>query len=128
MAHTTTETLLAAVDRAAGKYIPTERENQIAIRLNRLLARDGDGLIVAAPRKDRGTGDARGLVVIEPAGGGKSTLIKNALSDHPLLQATVSRPRPWIHVDAPSPTKTKSLGIEIVKATGYQDVSRSNSE
>jgi type II secretory pathway predicted ATPase ExeA len=128
MTQTTTETLLAAVDRAAGKYIPTERDDQIALRLNRLLARDGDGLIVAAPRKDRGTGDARGLVVIEPAGGGKSTLIRNALSDHPLLQPTLSRPRPWIHVDAPSPTTTKSLGIEIVKATGYQDVSRSNSE
>ncbi len=75
MIHTTTDTLLAAVDRAAGKYIPTEREDRIAVRLNRLLARDGDGQIIAAPGKDRGTGDARGLIVIEPVGGGKSTLI-----------------------------------------------------
>lgn len=123
-----TETLLAAVDRAAGKYFATKRDQQLEARLNRLFARDGDGQLVAAPRKDTGTGDAHGLLVIEPAGGGKSTLLKTVLSQHPLLQPTDKSPCPWIKLDAPSPSTTKSLGIEIVLATGYDSVSRSNSE
>ncbi len=128
MDQVTTETLLAAVDRAAGKYFPTKRDEQLSVRLNRLLARDGDGQLVAAPRKDPGTGDAHGLLVIEPAGGGKSTLVNTVLSQHPLLQSKGAHHRPWIKVNAPSPTTTKSLGIEIIMATGYEEVSRTNSE
>lgn len=128
MLPTSTENLLAAVDRAAGKYIPTERDEQLMLRINRLLARDSGGGLIAAPRKDRGTGDAHGLLVIEPAGGGKSTLVEHVLSEHPLLQSAGAHHRPWIKVNAPSPTTTKSLGIEIIMATGYDAVSRTNSE
>ncbi|WP_322865323.1 TniB family NTP-binding protein [Aquicoccus sp. G2-2] len=124
----TPETLLAAVDRAAEKYLPTDRDEQLALRLNRLLARDSFGKPIAAPRKDRGTGDAHGLLVIEPAGGGKSTLVEHVLNYHPLLQSNGAGHKPWIKVDAPSPATTKSLGIEIVRATGYQDASRNDSE
>lgn len=122
------EACLAAVDRAAGKYIPTDRDDQLLSRLNRLLARDSEGSLIAAPRKDRGTGDAHGLLVIEPAGGGKSTLVEHVLSQHPLLQSEGEGHEPWIKVDAPSPATTKSLGIEIVLATGYPDVSKSSTE
>lgn len=124
----TTEAVLAAVDRAAGKYFSTKRDEQLSVRLNRLFARDDDGQLIATPRKDRGTGDAHGLLVIEPAGGGKSTLIKTVLSQHALLQSKGPHHRPWIMVNAPSPTTTKSLGIEIVTATGYEGISRKNSE
>ncbi|KZZ26045.1 hypothetical protein A3753_15015 [Sulfitobacter sp. HI0082] len=128
MDQNTLETNLAAVDRAAKKYLPTVRDEQLVSRLNRLLARDSFGKPIAAPRKDRGTGDARGLLVIEPAGGGKSTLVEHVLNHHPLLQSNGAGHKPWIKVDAPSPATTKSLGIEIVKATGYEHVSRNDSE
>lgn len=119
---------LAAVDRAASKYIPTERDEQFRLQLERLFARDEQGAPIASPRKDSGTGDAKGLAVIEAAGGGKSSLIERGLSRHPLLQPTHGDHRPWLKVLAPSPATTKSLGIEILVASGYKQISRRNSE
>ena len=119
---------LAAVDRAAGKYISTARDKEFRARLDRLLARDEDGELIAAPRRDSGSGDAKGLAVIEAAGGGKSTLIEYALKKHPLLRPQRDGHRPWIKVHAPSPATTKSLGIQILIESGYRDVSRSKSE
>lgn len=119
---------LAALDRAASKYIPTARDQEFRIQLDRLLARDETGTTIATPRRDSGTGDAKGLAVIEAAGGGKSSLIERGLSRHPLLQPKHADHRPWLKVLAPSPATTKSLGIAILGATGYEDVSRKHSE
>ncbi|MDD9707308.1 TniB family NTP-binding protein [Seohaeicola sp. SP36] len=124
----TPDHLLAAVDRAARKYIPTKRDQDFRLQLDRLFARDASGIAIATPRKDAGTGDAKGLAVIEAAGGGKSSLIEQGLSRHPLLQPKHDDHRPWLKVLAPSPATTKSLGIAILLASGYEDVSRRNSE
>lgn len=120
--------LLAAVDRAASKYIPTKRDKEFRLQLDRLFARDASGNAIATPRKDSGTGDAKGLAIIEAAGGGKSSLIEQGLTRHPLLQPKHDDHRPWLKVIAPSPATTKSLGIAILVASGYEDVSRRNSE
>jgi len=129
MTQISTEDRLAAVDRAANKYIPTERDDQFVLRLNRLLARDSAGKLVASPRKDCGTGDAQGLFVMEAAGGGKTSLVKHGLKTHPLLQPKEEGHMPWIMLDAaPSPATTKALGIEILDKTGYTSVSRSSNE
>lgn len=125
---TTLAEALAAVDRAADKYIPTERDQKFQQQLERLFARDETGNPIACPRKDSGTGDAKGLAVIEAAGGGKSSLIERGLTRHPLLQPKHGDHRPWLKVLAPSPATTKSLGIEILDASGYKNVSRKNSE
>ncbi|WP_067287411.1 TniB family NTP-binding protein [Sulfitobacter sp. EhC04] len=123
------ETRLAAVDRAADKYFPTERDDQFLLRLNRLLARDRDGNPIASPRKDRGTGEAQGLFVIEAAGGGNTSLVKNGLKEHPLLQSNGEGHMPWIMLDAaPSPATTKALGLDILYKTGYRDVSNRETE
>lgn len=128
MTQMSTEDRLAAVDRAADKYIPTERDDQLLLRLNRLLARDSEGNLIASPRKDRGTGDAQGLFVIEAAGGGKTSLVTHGLKIHPLLQPKGVGHMPWIMLDAPSPPTTKSLGIQILEETGYTGVSKSSTE
>ncbi|MEX3314407.1 TniB family NTP-binding protein [Sulfitobacter sp. PS-8MA] len=93
-----------------------------------MFARDETGHSIASPRKDAATGDAKGLAVIEAAGGGKSSLIERGLSRHPLLQPKHGDHRPWLQVLAPSPATTKSLGIEILDTSGYKKVSRKNSE
>jgi len=123
------EARLAAVDRAADKYNPTERDDQFLLRLDRLLARDSAGSPVASPRKDRGTGDAQGLFVMEAAGGGKTSLVKQGLKTHPLLQSKGKGHMPWIMLEAaPSPATTKALGFEILAKTGYTDVSGNPNE
>jgi hypothetical protein len=129
---TTTDTTLAdalaAVDRAADKYIPTKRDEEFRAQLDRLFARDAKGNPIARPRTNAGTGDAKGLAVIEASGGGKSSLVRQGLSRHPLLQPEHDYHLPWLEVLAPSPATTKSLGIEILEASGLEDVSRKNSE
>ncbi|UWQ50654.1 TniB family NTP-binding protein [Leisingera caerulea] len=119
---------LAAVDRAASKYIPTGRDKDFRHQLDRLFARDDTGALTAALRKDPGTGDAKGLAVIEAPGGGKSTLIEKGLSRHPFLEPEFEGHLPYIKINAPSPATPKSLLIELLMATGYADVSWSKSE
>ncbi|SFA84562.1 TniB protein [Poseidonocella pacifica] len=129
MTQISVEAQLAALDRAADKYIPTERDDQFLLRLNRLLARDSQGKSIASPRKDRGTGDAQGLFIMEAAGGGKTSLVKHGLKTHPLLQSKGEGHMPWIMLEAaPSPATTKALGIEILAKTGYTDVSGNPNE
>ncbi|APX90379.1 hypothetical protein BV394_12105 [Brevirhabdus pacifica] len=96
---------LAAVDRAGTKYIPTRRDEEFRRQLDRLFARDEAGAQTASLRTDLGTGDARGLAVIEAAGGGKSTLIEKGLSRHPMLQPKYEGHLPYIKIDAPSPAR-----------------------
>lgn len=119
---------LAAVDRAASKYIPTQRDEEFRSQLDRLFARDEQGALTASLRKDSGTGDARGIAVIEGPGGGKSTLVEKNLARHPLLQPKSHDHLPYIKVTAPSPATPKSLLIELLLATGCEGVSWSKSE
>ena len=59
---------LAAVDRLRDKHLSTPRDVQFRSYLDRLLQRDGQGNVIAAPRLYTKNGDARGIAVVEPAG------------------------------------------------------------
>ena len=119
---------LAAVDRLRDKYLSTPRDAQFRSYLDRLLQRDEQGNLIAAPRLYTKNGDARGIAVVEPAGGGKTSLIHHGLKTHPALQPRDAAHQPWVGVRVPSPATAKSLGIEILNASGYPSVSRSQTE
>jgi len=116
---------LAAVDRLREKHISTPRDVQFRSYLDRLLQRDEHGNLIAAPRLYTKDGDARGIAVVEPAGGGKTSLVYHGLKNHPALQSRDAAHQPWVGVRVPSPATAKSLAIEILGASGYP-VSRSN--
>ena len=77
---------LAAVDRLRGKHLSTPRDVQFRSYLDRLLQRDEQGNVIAAPRLYTKNGDARGIAVVEAAGGGKTSLVYHGLKTHPALQ------------------------------------------
>lgn len=101
-------------------YLRTGRDDEMARRIKRLLARDPDGNV--RPATMGPNGETRGLVVTGPAGEGKTTLLQRSLSNHEGLQ-TNGDDLPVLHVDVPSPATTKSLAIEIVRESGYPVVS-----
>ncbi len=119
---------LAAVDRLREKYLSTPRDIQFRSYLDRLLQRDEEGYLLPAPRLYNKAGDARGIAVVEPAGGGKTSLVHHGLKTHPALQPRDAAHQPWVGVRVPSPATAKSLGIEILNASGYLSVSRSQTE
>jgi hypothetical protein len=115
---------LAVVDRLRDRYLSTPRDAQFRSYLDRLLQRDEQGEPIPKPRLYNKAGDARGIAVVEPAGGGKTSMVLHGLKTHPALQPRAPSHQPWVGVRVPSPATAKSLGIEILKASGYPSVPR----
>lgn len=100
-------------------YVTTARDHQFIRQFERLLECNDDGNLVAEPVKFDATGETRGLLVLDGAGGGKTSLVNRALTKHPALQTVVPGTMPWVGVRVPSPATLKSLGFSILKETGY---------
>lgn len=66
-------------------------------------------------------GEARGIVVTDGAGGGKTSLVQHTLATHPALQSTEGGAIPCVSITVPSPATVKSVGAEILAKTGYTD-------
>jgi hypothetical protein len=119
---------LVAVDRLREIHLSTPRDVQFRNYLDRLLRRGAQGDLIPAPKLYTKSGDARGIAVVEPAGGGKTSLVYHGLKTHPALQPRDAAHQPWVGVRVPSPATSKSLGVEILNASGYPSVSRSQPE
>ncbi|MEP2984618.1 MAG: TniB family NTP-binding protein [Sulfitobacter sp.] len=111
-----------------GKYIATPRDRILQQHLDRLLQRDPDGQLLPKPVTFTATGDTHGIALVEGAGGGKTSLVHHVLKNHPALQSDDPDVRPWIGVRVPSPATLKSLGLEILRESGYPEVSTSRKE
>lgn len=110
------------------KYITTSRDDIFRKRLDGQLDRDADGNLIAKPLTFTSTGDTHGVALIEGSGGGKTSLVHHVLSNHSALQSDDPTYRPWVGVRVPSPATLKSLGLEILRETGYPGVSKSRKE
>jgi len=113
---------LAAIAELRQRYVTTSRDSIFKQHLDKLLERDAGGQLLAKPRTFTATGDTHGIALVEGAGGGKTSLVHHALSTHPALKSTDPVKRPWVGVRVPSPATLKSLGLEILRATGYPDI------
>lgn len=112
------------LDKIRSHYVETERDEEFLHQLNRLLKRDSEGTYVPEPVRFTGNSETRGVAFIEPSGGGKTSTISRALSKHPALSAkpgeTWAR---YLRIQVPSPATLKSLGREVLVATGLPEVS-----
>jgi hypothetical protein len=113
----------AKLERLRNRYVKTPRDAEFRDHLDRLLRSDPDGQLRAVPVTFNAAGDTHGIAISDGPGGGKTTLVKRGLATHPALQPTDARPMPVLYVRVPSPATLKSLGIAILRATGYGSVS-----
>lgn len=108
-------------------YVESERDEWFQQHLNRAIDGDPTGNRAAKPTFHTGNGESRGVLVLDGSGGGKTSLIHKALREHPDLQPMNEAHRPWLGVSVPSPATPKSLGWEILRISGYPEVSERKS-
>ncbi|MCE6950293.1 TniB family NTP-binding protein [Cereibacter sphaeroides] len=102
-------------------HVPTRRDKDLRLHLDRLLKTDVDGLPTAEPIRFTANMETRGIALIEPAGGGKTTAIQHVLSSTPALNPAEGGVR-YLSVQVPSPATLKSLGLAILQSAGVGGV------
>ncbi|WP_333834669.1 TniB family NTP-binding protein [Rubrimonas sp.] len=111
----------AVVQRLRRRYVATDDDPELRRHLGRILIARDDGALTLDPIRHGDEGDTRGVMVMAPPGAGKTRLVGTALDD--LLKAsgaTVGEGRhPILRVTVPAPATLKSLGLELLAATGY---------
>jgi len=105
------------------KFVTTHRDAEVRHEIDRLLRRDADGAPIAVPVRFSGGREARGIVVTGHPGDGKSTIIDHVLKTHPALGLGAPGGPRYLAVTVPSPATLKALGCEILRVSGYPDVS-----
>ncbi|MCR9151420.1 MAG: TniB family NTP-binding protein [Rhodobacteraceae bacterium] len=122
LASPSAQTTPHAIAAVMGKYITLERDRAFVAKLDRLLMRDEAGGFTGRPVTFTSTGETRGIALTGTAGSGKTSLVHRALSKHPALQPSEAAQMPLVAVSVPNPATIKSLGMEILKATGYSEI------
>jgi len=121
------------IEKLRAEYVTTPRDSSFLDHLGRVLRRDADGRLTLEPTRfgpQRATG---GVFIADRSGEGKSSLIGRALSvfreagdkRHVIPGDVIARPGApmLLSLIMPSPGTMKSVGLEILKKTGYTDVS-----
>lgn len=111
------EEIRAAITSIRGRYIATKRDRDLATALDRVIEIDNE-TGNAEPVRFTSTGETRGIIVVDGAGGGKTSLVKRGLAAQPGLEATDTT-RPVVSITVPNPATLKSVAQEALKATGY---------
>ena len=105
-------------------HVPNERDIMLAKHLTRLFAVDAEGNTTPVPTRYAAGKETRGIVVVEAAGGGKTTSIRKVLADAPFLQENPETGQPrYLEIQVPNPATLKSVGLAILHATGMTGVS-----
>ena len=111
------------VESLRAMYFRTRRGDPLLSAYARLLQKDGSGSFTGRPLLHTATGETRSIALIDRAGGGKTTLVSRILDRHPARTGPAAGRMPVISVSVPNPATLKSLGLEILRASGYPDVS-----
>ncbi len=112
-----------SLDYLRSIHVQTERDEKVLFQLNRLLKKDMNGNEIPEPVMFTGNMETRGIAIIEPAGGGKTTAVNEVLANHPALKAREGEHWPrYLRIQVPSPASLKSLGREVLAATGLSEV------
>lgn len=106
-------------------YIQTERDGMFRDHLDRLLQRDAAGNLLPEAVRHSGNAETRGLMAVDGSSGGKSTLTRRGLANHPALSVTAGAAQDhYMFINFPSPATSKSVGIEVLRATGYPEITQ----
>ena len=115
-------TLAARIAELRALHMETERDRDLACQLGRLLRIDAEGRWTPEPVRFAEGMETRGIIMIEPPGRGKTTAIRRLLAGCAALNPE-GGPARHLHMQVPSPATLKSLGLEILRATGLEGVS-----
>ena len=99
--------IAATVAELRALHIETERDLDLAVQLDRLLEVDAEGRGTAVPVRFTAAMETRGIIMIEPAGGGKTTAIRRLLSGCAALNPE-GGPARHLHVQVPSPRRSRA--------------------
>ncbi len=103
-------------------HMTTERDRELAVHLDRLLTVDAEGRQMPEPIRFTEGMETRGIIMIEPAGGGKTKAIRRLLMGTAALNPEGGTAR-HLQLQVPSPATLKSLGLAILRAAGLDGVS-----
>jgi len=110
-----------AIEKLSNNHVVTDREEQLQLVFERLFVGEGK---LATPRLFSNGLETRGIAVVGDPGSGKTELISKFFERHPLfdLRTGIEIAR-CIHVTVPNPATIKSVGLELLKALGYPEIS-----
>ena len=121
---TTTFTPAYRVQTLRAMHVPNERDIMLGKHLTRLFKVDKQGNITPVPTRCAARKETRGIMLVEAAGGGKTTSIRKVLADAPFLKENPETGQPrYLEIQVPSPATLKSVGLEILQATGMTGIS-----
>ncbi len=113
----TIEEIRAIVAGIRGKYITLGRDAELQAAIERQID-FGTGASAPKPIRFTSTDETRGIIVVDGAGGGKTSLVQRALYNHAALKPTEPT-MPVVSISVPNPATMKSVAQEALKATGY---------
>lgn len=119
----TTPEIDRIISKLRGHYVTTQRDGMIRDEIDRLLCRDADGKLTADPVRFSGGQETRGILVMDEAGGGKSTILSHVLRSHEALGAGANGQARFLSSKVFSPATLKSFGCEVLRSTGYAEIS-----
>ncbi|SFQ23523.1 TniB family NTP-binding protein [Tranquillimonas alkanivorans] len=100
-------------------HVPNERDAEVAKQILRLLERDAEGRPRPVACRFTAERETRGIAMIEPAGGGKTTAVRRVLQSIPALSENPETGLPrYLELQVPSPATLKSVGLTILSALG----------
>ena len=111
------------ISELRGHYIVTKRDAMIRREIDRLLKRNGDGALIPEPVRFSGGEETHGIVITDEAGGGKSTILRRVLSTHETLGPGPQGDARYLVARVFSPATLKSFGCEVLRTTGYHEIS-----
>ncbi|MCE6949792.1 ATP-binding protein [Cereibacter sphaeroides] len=121
---------LALRDRATtlaalkGIHLKTERDDELELQLDRLLEVDDQGQHLPSPVRFTAGLETRGIALIEPAGGGKTTAVRRLLAGCSTLSENPETGQPrHLLVNVRTPVTLRSLGLGVLAQLGVKVVS-----
>jgi hypothetical protein len=115
--------IAAILAKLESRHVVSDRDAILRDGIDALLCRDDDDNPLPKPRLFTRGLEIHGLAVCDASGGGKTHIIHSTLTKHPALGAGVDGPARFLHVTTPSPATLKSLGCEVLRVSGYPEIS-----
>lgn len=100
-------------------YLDTPRDATFRKHFERLLTRDETGALTHVPVRVTDERETRGIMVIDGAGGGKTSLLARALKRHSAMAPPEGGLPRYIEARVPTPASFKGMGTTLLQKSGY---------
>jgi type II secretory pathway predicted ATPase ExeA len=109
------------IENVKGIYVGTERDDDLALRLKRLITNAATRRDPRLPFTADNRAPGKGLVIVGDSGAGKSTLLQEAFKTNAAFPNYVNRGAwcPLVSIKAPSPCNLLQLAMRILGRLDY---------